>query len=303
MTFQNASNSSPPRRTRAHSLRLALACVGAIALAGCSSEEVGTARFTTWGEEYIEEGIPADPDGGFVDGWEVTYDKFLVAFHEIEVADADGEIAATSADSYFVDNVVPGKKDLVSFSDLPAKAWDRVSYQIKPPTADTKVVAGDSVDLELMLEQGYSVYIEGSATKQDVTKTFKLGFDQATQYRECKAEQNGKTTLGIVVANGSEDVSELTTHGDHFFYDRLQGSSDSAVETSLRFDAIAAADDAGDADDAITFEELEEAPLDVELYDPSGLSASNMKDFMSALVRTVGHFRGEGECKVSNVAD
>jgi hypothetical protein len=79
----------------------------------------------------------------------------------------------------------------------------------------------------------------------------------------------------------------------------LQGSAGSNVETALRFDTIAAADDNGDQDGDITLEELENQPIDVDLYDPSGLPAANMKDFISGLARAVGHFRGEGECRIS----
>jgi hypothetical protein len=268
-----------------------------LALSGCS-EEVGKATFTTWGEEYIEAGIPAS-DEGFIDGWSLKYDKFLVNFHQIQVGAGNGEVAATAVESYFVDNVEPGRKQLVTFDEITAQAWDRVGYQIKPAISSAEVVAGSPSDLDMMVEAGYSLYIAGSARKDGVTKTFALGFTTGTQYQECHSEQNGKDTAGIVVTDGAENTSELTTHGDHFFYDRLQGSAGSNIETALRFDAIAAADDNGDADGEITLEELENQPLDVKLYDPSGLPAANMKDFMTGLARTVGHFRGEGECTIS----
>lgn len=277
--------------------RTCLAALSLLLLSACSAEEYGSATFTTWGEAYIEEGIPAGD--GFVDGWSLKYDKFLVNFHQIQVATSSGEVAATSPESYFVDNVVPGRKRLVTFEDVTAKAWDSVSYQIKPAVASAKIIAGDSADLEMMVELGYSLYIQGSASKDAVTKTFALGFTTGTQYDACHSEQSGKDTAGIVVTDGSEDTSELTTHGDHFFYDRLQGSAGSNIETSLRFDNVATADDAGDADGDITLEELANQPIDVKLYDPSGLPAVNMKDFMTGLARTVGHFRGEGECTIS----
>ena len=98
---------------------------------------------------------------------------------------------------------------------------------------------------------------------------------------------------------GGTDVSELTTHGDHFFYDRLKASPDPAIATSLRFEALAAADT--NADGEVTLEELDAAPIDVTTYDPSGFDATTLGAFVKQLVRTVGHFRGEGECAVSDV--
>lgn len=268
-------------------------------LLACSSE-TGTATFTTWGEEYVEEGIPAG-DGGFVDGWSIKYDKFLVAFARIRVADASGDVGGATEQSFVVDNVQPGRKKLLSFADIEAKAWDRVSYQIKPPREDAALVGATSKDLKVLVDGGYSLYVEATATKEDVSKSFALGFQNATQYTECQAEQGGKETLGILVTNGSEDTSELTTHGDHFFYDRLQGSAGANLKTSLRFDTIALADE--DDNGVITADELEAQPIDVERYDPSGLPASNMLEFMTGLSRTVGHFRGEGECTVSRVEE
>ena len=284
-------------------------CVSSLLLsAACSSDPTssggkGTSTFTTWGEEYIEEEIPADPEGqsGFLDGWTLHYDKFLVNFHGITVADADDKVGAKSDESYFVDNTKKGRKELVSFEDLEAKAWEQVSYQIKPAKEDAVVVSGSADDLAMMVEKGYSIYVEGSATKGKVTKTFHWGFDTATQYADCHAEEDGKDTLGIVVTNGSTDTTELTTHGDHFFYDRLQASPDPAIKTSLRFDEKAAADDDGDADGEITLEELDKQPIDVTKYDPSGLQAPTIGAFITSLARTVGHFRGEGECNISKL--
>ena len=276
-------------------------------LAACSSDPTssggeGVEKFTTWGEEFIEKGIPSDPGGqsGFLNDWTLRYDKFLVNFHSITVADADGHVGATSEDSYFVDNTKPGRKELISFTGLEAKAWEQVSYEIKPALADAVVVSGDEEDLEMMVKEGYSIYVEGSAAKDSTMKTFHWGFTTATLYRECHHKEEGKDTLGVVVTNGSTDTSELTTHGDHFFYDRLQASPDPAIPTSLRFDEKAAADEKpnGDEDGDITLDEMSRLPIDVRTYNPSPFAAPTLGAFVTALARTVGHFRGEGECTV-----
>lgn len=268
-----------------------------------SSGGSGTEKFTTWGEDYIETGIPSDPDGqsGFVNGWSLHYDKFLVNFHAITIADHDGNVGAKMEGSRFVDNTKPGRKDLVSFDGVDAKAWEKVSYQIKPALADAVVVAGDPADLAMMAQNGYSIYVEGSATTGTVTKTFHWGFTTATQYNECHHEEGGKDMEGVVVTNGGTDTSELTTHGDHFYYDRLQASPDPAVKTRLRFDLVAKADDDGNGDGEVTLEELDAEPIDVNTYDPSGFSATKIGEFIRALARTVGHFRGEGECTISAI--
>ena len=131
-----------------------------------------------------------------------------------------------------------------------------------------------------------------------IQKTFHWGFRTATQYKGCaQPAESGQALEGIVVTRGGNDTSELTTHGDHLFYDRLMASPDPAVQTSLRFDEKAAAD--ADGDGEITLEELAAARLDVRLYDPSGLDAPTLGAFVTSLTRTVGHFRGEGECSIA----
>jgi hypothetical protein len=285
-----------------------LSALTPLVAAGCGGEDggAGTARFTTWGEEYIEDQIPADPGGetGFIDGWSLRYDKFLVAFHDITVANDKGETAARMSATKLVDNSVRGRKDLISFPGVRAAAWNKVSYQIKPATSDADLIGATAADRDLMVQKGYSIYVAGSASKLNggamVKKTFHWGFTTATQYRDCQqAAESGSPIQGIVVTDGGTDTSELTTHGDHLFYDRLMASPDPAVKTVLRFDEKAAADK--DNDGEVSLEELAAAPLDVTRYNVSGADVANLGAFMGFLARTVGHFRGEGECTVSLV--
>jgi len=275
-------------------------------LFGCSDAGQGDATFTTWGEAYIEQQIGPDPKGesGFIDGWTVKFEKFLVTFRNLKVASKDGEVGATSAASFLVDNVLPGRKTLIAFKSLNAQAWNAVGFQVAPATADTMLVGMTPVaERDMMVANGYSIYVQGRAFKTDaaglkVEKTFRWGFKTATQYSACKqAPESGREIEGIVVTNGGNDISELTTHGDHFFYDRLQASADPAVITALRFDAMAKAD--ANADGEITLEELSATPIDVRNYDPSPFEVANLGGFVTALTRTLGHFRGEGECQVA----
>lgn len=285
----------------------ALGLVGLLVVA-CSSDPdstgKGTEKFSTWGEEYIEQGIPVAPgpddDSGFTDGWSLKYAKFLVNFSNIRVADAAGNVVAQMDKPRFVDNVKPGVKELIVFPDLDAKAYSQVSYEIKTASADSEIVGGaDPADLAMMVQSGYSVYVEGSATKAGVTKTFKWGFKTQTSYNDCHAaEENGISTVGVVVTNNQTDESQLTTHGDHFFYDSLQ-SGDNAKKTLLRFEEKAAAD--ADGNGEITLPELCAKNIDPAVYNTSGLPGATVGDFVISLARTIGHFRGEGECTVKRI--
>lgn len=286
---------------------LTLSLLGLFAAACGSSDPTGSggegaASFTTWGEEYIEQEIPVDPgDGaGFVDGWTVRYEKFLVNFQEIVVADASGKVGARMASAKLFDNTVPGVKSIIDFDALPAKAWSEVSYQIAPVTADSEAAEGVAeADKRAMIDGGYSVYVAATATKGSVEKHYAWGFALGTQYEACHSEQDGRDEAGIVVTNNASLEVQLTTHGDHLYYDRLQASPDPAVLTSLRFDAIAEAD--ADQDGEVTMEELNAVTLDVRRYNASGLGAATLGAFVTSLARTVGHFRGEGECTIKKL--
>lgn len=275
----------------------------ALVVVACSDDGKGTERFTTWGEEYIEKGIgPApgpDDDSGFTDGWSVKYNKFLVNFHNITVSDAAGKVVGHMDKPKFVDNTKVGIKDLVTFGDLDAKAYSQVSYEIKPAVADEDIVAGDPADHQMMVANGWSFYVDGTATKDGVTKTFKWGFKTQTAYKDChSAEENGISTEGVVITNGQTDTSQLTTHGDHLYYDSLQ-AGDNAKKTLLRFNEKAAADTNNDND--ITLLELCAQRIDPTVYNISGLDAATVGDFVISLARTIGHYRGEGECTISRI--
>lgn len=268
-------------------------------LAGCGdgtsvSDGHGAVTFTTWGEDYVEDAIHADPDGGFADGWTLRYSRFLVNIGNIRVATASGHGAASMPGSYLVDNTIEGVKEIVSF-DVPARAYEAISYEIAPVTAEAELGPGAfETDRAMMADAGYSVYLAGTATKGDVEKRFAWGFTAGTRYDQCHSVLDGRDTLGLVVTSGGTVEAQLTTHGDHPFYDRLRASS--TVTTSLRFDALAETD--ADDDGEVTLEELDAELIDVLRYNPSGLDASTYRELVTELIRTIGHFRGEGECSV-----
>ncbi|WP_342377483.1 hypothetical protein NVS55_39240 [Myxococcus stipitatus] len=269
---------------------LGLSCLGLVAC----SEGTGTVTFTTYGEDFIEKGIPAaeGDKAGFADGWSVTFSKFLVVIGEAKVETHD-EVAARSTQARVFDVHKPGPVLVETFKDLAAREWDHVSYAIAPSAT---AVAGnaDAADVERMKAEGFSVYIEGVATKGRDTKRFGWGFKTNTLYEHCESPELG---AGVTVPKDGEETVQLTIHGDHLFFDDLQ-----SPDAKMRFNAIADADRLGIAgpDGEVTLDELAAVDL-TEL--PSGQygtggagNVHSLRDFVTSLVRTAGHFRGEGEC-------
>jgi hypothetical protein len=274
-------------------VRAAALSLAAAALAGCGDDGAsgtGSVAFSTWGEDYIEQEIPA---ADLEDGWSIQFHRFLLVLRNVTVADRDGNVGARMQGSILVDHTAPGAKPVATFHDLEAGPWERVSYEIGPPDADTALAGATEADGELMRGAGASVHVEATARMGDAEKRIDWTFTAATRYADCAGEKDGKPTQGVLVTNGGTDTVELTIHGDHFFYDDLQAAS-----AKRRFGPIAAAD--ADDDGEVTLEELAAVRL-VEIEEgPYGTgSAGNVDDlgaFVAALARTLGHFRGEGEC-------
>lgn len=271
-------------------MKTMLGAVAAVALVGCGGG-TGNVTFTAWGEELIEDKLPIKEgdNPGFVDGWNLKYGKFLVALGGITVAKTTGGTAQTVSGQKVFDLTKKGPVDVGTLEKLPAERWDAVSYTISPATGATAGTASEA-DVTFLNTQKYSLYVEATVTKAAVTKSLKWGFSTNTLYENCEAADTGK---GVVVPNGATETVQLTIHGDHPFYDDLQ-----SPEAAVRFDAIAGADANNDGE--VTLAELEGVALTtlpVNLYGTGGASnVKNLKEFVTNLTSTVGHFRGEGEC-------
>lgn len=261
-------------------------------LSGCgggdgTEDGSGTATFSVWGEEFIEEEIPA---GEFADGWSVEFDRFLLSIGGIYVRDRAGKGSDLDG-SWLVDLKQPGPHELGSL-ELTSKAWPFVGYAIRPVTSSTQVhESATSDNLGFMEKGGFSVHVSGTASKGSVTKTFSWGFTNATHYDDCVSEIDGKQVEGIILANGGNESVQITIHGDHFFYDDL-----ASADAVPRFAPVAAADDDG----LVTLDELDAVPLveiDEGTYGTGSAShVDDLGEFVRALTRTIGHFRGEGHC-------
>lgn len=266
--------------------RLAPALYTALGLAACSSGS-GALELETWGEAYIEEGIPA---AEFADGWRATFSKFLIALSSAEIADRDGNVGARLSESRVFDLVRPGPHLIARFEEVEAKRWDAVGITHGRATG---ALAGHdtlaSADLERMNRDGLSLHVVGEAQTGTITKTFEWSFRGEAGFSACQAEGEN---LGVLVRSGETATVQFTIHGDHLLYDSLES------DAVLRFAELAAADT--DRDGAVSLEELEAVDLTTlpaNRYGTSGDgSITNLRRFVEAQALTLVHFQGEGHC-------
>lgn len=226
-------------------------------LTACSS---GQWIVTTWGEEYIEQGIPSDE---FVDGCSAKYDTFEVEFASAMLLDASEEVVGEMPSGRF-ELTSPGPQELGS---VPVRAGDyeRVYYEINTGSED-------------------AVHAAGTVTCGGETVSFDWTFPYDTRYR-C-------LPLDITVDGDADVVTELTIHGDHLFYDSLDDNG-----PELRGQAIVDAD--ADGDGVVTSAELEAVTIaglgyPVDIY----VDITDLSAFISHLVQGIGHVDGEGHCYV-----
>jgi len=261
-----------------------LLIVGTLMVSACGGEAGAELTVRTWGEEYIEEGIPAEE---FDDAWAVQYDRFLINLGAVEVGEV-GAAAALVDQQFRVFDVAAasgGEGQLVAAGEVPAGAYANTQYEIQPAGGDSIVGNVSDADLKMMQDGGFSVYVTGSATKDGVTKTFAWGFATSTRYTGCESVAE--------ISEGRPGTVQLTVHGDHLFYDDLF-----AEEPKLLFGLLAQADDDGDANGEVSQAELEAVDLrPLSNYQVGSTDIVDLWHFVEHLTTTLGHIDGEGHCE------
>lgn len=248
-----------------------------LVLTGCDpASGEGTLRVAIYGEEFIEDEIPADV---FVDGWRVQLTRFLVAVDDI---DADGE-PVDGQHVFDLSQPSGGEGHDVAMLTMPAGTVETLSYRIAPAGAGARSGNATAADLDTMRDGGWSIRVEGTATRETETKTFAWGFTTSTAYSPCETNQP--------LADGATATSQITIHADHLFYDDLDSE-----EPNVAFDLVAAAD--ADGDGIVTIEELAATDITAEeRYQVGSRDIADLQGFVAAQTSTLGHIDGEGHCE------
>jgi hypothetical protein len=224
-------------------------------------DEQGDWVVETWGEEYIEQGIPADV---FADGCSAVFEEFVVSMASVELRDGGGATVGDLGDPITNDVVVPGPTPLGAVT-VPADHYSSVWVVVAPTT-------------------GSAVLVDGTLTCAGDSAHFRWTFDEHTQY-QCEPEE-------LTIPSGGTDETQLTIHGDHLFYDGLENP-----DAAVRGTEILAADANGD--DEITLEELDAVSIPALGFEVGQYSdVLTLRQFVSHLTRTIVHVDGEGECRV-----
>jgi hypothetical protein len=232
---------------------LPIVCLSFLSGCGGGDADTGTGSISVraYGESFIEDGIPADAAD---DGWAISFSRFEVTVQDIVV----GEVALED----------PDPVDVSAASDGEGHELGTVS-----------VATGNHAEPSFTIAH---IEVDGSAEKDDVTKTFNWAFDSPTAYTQCE------TTTSV--EKDASATFQITVHADHLFYDSLV-----AEEPQLLFQPLADSDSDGDGE--ITKAEL--GAVDIGAYDPGNEDVDDLWSWLVAQTRTLGHVDGEGHCEAS----
>lgn len=274
----------------------------------------GTVQVLAVPEETIPEGIqPGTGAENIVDGWTISYSKFIVVIGNFRASrSADPSAKLSHPDVLVVDlkQVPAGGLVLASLKDVAAVRWDKVGYNLENATSSAKKAEGVSqADYDEMVKNGWSLRIVGQLTKSDgqsckpgvptdcvtaKTISFDWGVKGGTSFDDCAPPQGD---AGFSVPTGGTIQVKPTIHGDHWFFTNI---TQGAEITKRRAQWIANCD--LDRDGKVTIDELKQVKaadvFPAADYNLSGalIPINTAYDYLEAQVRTLGDYEGEGEC-------
>jgi hypothetical protein len=280
---------------------LALSTLALFVAVGCGGEdgatsEKGSAQIFVEAEDTIPNGLSAGMgDEDILDGWSVTYDRFLVTIGNPRASRSDATERLSSPDVYVLDlkKVPAGGYIVANFDDVSATRWDRFGFDLPNAKAGAKALAPTSdADLALLVDNGFSLYIEGNIDNGTTKKTFRWGLPAGTAYDDCATEDE---TPGFAVPAGGTVAVKPTIHGDHWFLNNITAGA----EVTVRY-AQYIADADIDKDGETTLDELKQTKaVDVfpaDKYSLAGAPIETAYDYVLAQARTLGDYQGDGEC-------
>jgi hypothetical protein len=302
---------------------LALAALTGLAV-GCgeSATPTGTLQLQLEAEDTITEGLePGTGDEQIVDGWTVTFEKYILAVGDIDV-EGGGAGVFHEHDVIVADltQLPEGGLTVARFEGMPAGLWPEVFYETPVVTASAERHSSVSqADFDRMVAGGCTYLIVGTLTNPTgqrciggdatmCTPATEVAFDLCvpapTRFGPCESDTGIE---GVVVVENATTTANFTIHGDHLFFNGFPEGAEGTVTRRAQW--LVNAD--MDADGTVTRADLESIGASglgqLLPSNPSdGLPGFQLGgapvrlddawDYVVAQLKTQGHFQGEGEC-------
>lgn len=287
-------------------------------------------------EDTITQGLEPGMTGEAIqDGWAVAFDEYVVVLGDVDVHLAtDERVTAEAPALYAVDLVdVPAVGlPLWELSGLATGRWE-IGWAVVGAADGASAHA--SVPAELFAEMtagDWTYLVAGAMTRADGQScppaalatpgrapngntnsagdpcydapsiAFRFGAQAEAAYGPCQVDD----VPGFAITDGATTTVALTIHGDHLFFNGFPEGDEGGIVRLAQW----LADCDLDLDGTVTREELARiAPADLAEIDARfQLGGSpitpltTMWDYVTAQLKTQGHFQGEGECALDGTA-
>jgi hypothetical protein len=257
-----------------------VAVVVAGGIAGC---DVGGLSITIAGSEAAV----GTSSGPLEDGAIVSLSSIVVAVDDVTVAARDGEVVALVDEPFLVD-VSTLEPRTIARTEVAAGAYERVSVVVAPAVAGLAAANVDDDIAALMVQERFSVFVQGRIQADGASTSFSWGFSPNTRYVDCADDADAP---GVVVIAQRETTLDLVVRGEGLFATSL-----APQETARSAAAILAAD--VNDDDVIDLAELEAVDLEgVWGLDVAGRTdVITLADFVSARAGALLGVGARGTC-------
>ncbi|PZO42524.1 MAG: DUF4382 domain-containing protein [Shackletoniella antarctica] len=270
-----------------------LGCLALVGLAGCGSEsptatapeteptetasaegDRGTLVIRANGEDFVREGFTTK------DGWEVQFDNVYVSLADITAAQTDPPFDPEAGGTLEAKAEVKVEgTQVVDLAEGDESADPVMVSEVEAPAGRFNALAWRMVPAESGPSEGYTVWMQGTASKDGETLPFAIKVNEELAFT-C-GDFIGDERKGILAADEEADL-EATFHFDHLFGDGGAPPDDSINTGALGFDPLAALATNGTLD-------VDSAALQ------AGLSEEDYTTFL-AILPSLGHV-GEGHCE------
>jgi len=244
---------------------------------GCA--DTGEVVVTGAGNAYARDGIPSRATS---DAWSITFSRALIAVSAVQVG---GLEASTSF--FTLDLTAPGADPAgrLAAGKLPTGLCPAVRFAVMPLSGNPSTMPADAA---FMTAHGYSVYVEGVATRAAVAKSFAWGFGAATKHT---------CPTGATIHDGATTTVPVVFDIATLFLDDLV-----SPDPRLAFDLIASAD--ADGDGVVTEAELREFDISTQdRYQVGGAQIDRLWDFIEFLSGEIGQVEGQASCSLESISE
>jgi len=233
----------------------------------------GTLHLVANGEDFVRQGFISK------DEWNILFDHVYVTLSDIKAYQTDPPFSASTGESPTGQAVHQAEPITLDLAEGDAEAPPILISQLTDvPAGHYNALGWHMVQAQTGPATGYTIMLQGQATKAEETINFTLKLDKPYSYN-C-GEYVGESRKGILKSDGETEL-EATFHFDHVF-----GSAETEPDTALNMGAVGFEPFAQLATDGLL--DIDQTTLETSL---SADDFNKLEDTLASL----GHV-GEGHC-------